>query len=350
MQYLIFTGTILAIIGILLIYFLKEPIKLSDRLLIVILGTFVIKFLLDEASLITGMFLLSGIAAVFGISSIITCGWYIKYLTNTGAKFGIRQVAIYAPLFILIVPIIVFMQGPITNIYTGSYYNWVLVIMICLILYYFWFCIDMLLKHRKLIREYYSGQSGNITVNWIIIILALQIAEFILKGVLAHFFTNINPDMQIITNEYCYIIETFLLVVLGIWQQSIPVFIEGNEEVNTPILQTDDLKHYQQKLEKYMDEHQPYLDPELTIEKLSELTRIRKLSLSQTLNKGFNKNFFTFIKEYRIRHVEQILKNSTRGNSTIMDIAYRSGFNSKTGFNRAFKEVTGKTPTEYLEK
>jgi len=30
-------------------------------------------------------------------------------------------------------------------------------------------------------------------------------------------------------------------------------------------------------------------------------------------------------------------------------VAYMSGFNSKTGFNRAFKEVTGKTPTEYLE-
>jgi len=224
----------------------------------------------------------------------------------------------------------------------------VLEVMIALILYYFWFCIDMLRKHRKLIREYYSGQSGTITVNWIIIILVLQIAEFILKGVLAHFFTNINPDMQIVTNEYCYIIETFLLVVLGIWQQSIPVFIAGNEEVNSATLQADDLKRYQQKLEKFMDEHQPYLDPELTIEKLSELTRIRKLSLSQTLNKGFNKNFFTFIKEYRIRHVEQILKNRT-GNSTIMDIAYQSGFNSKTGFNRAFKEVTGKTPTEYLE-
>lgn len=98
-----------------------------------------------------------------------------------------------------------------------------------------------------------------------------------------------------------------------------------------------------------MDEHKPYLDPELTIEKLSELTRIKKLLLSQTLNKAFNKNFFTFIKEYRVRHVEAELKNKSNKERTILDIAYMSGFNSKSGFHRAFKEVTGKTPTEHLE-
>ncbi len=348
MNYLISIGIILALTGILLIFFLKEPLQLSDKLLIVILGTFVVKFLLDGASLITDKLLLSGIAAIFGISSIVTCGWYIKYLTNTEARFGTKQLIIYIPLLILIVPTILVMRGQHFNVYPGSCYSYVLAVMVVLILYYFWFCIDMLRKHRKLIKEYYSGESGNITVNWIIIILVLQIVEFLLKGVLTRFSGGSN--LQIVTNEYCYIIETFLLVVLGIWQKSIPVFIAGNEEVPGALLHTSDLNRYQQKLEKFMDEHQPFLDPELTIEKLSELTRIKKLSLSQTLNKGFNKNFFTFIKEYRIRHVEAILKNRAQGTSTIMDIAYQSGFNSKTGFNRAFKDVTGKTPTEYLEK
>jgi AraC-like DNA-binding protein len=347
MHYLISIGIILALTGILLIFVLKKPLQLSDKLLMVILGTFVIKFLLDDASLLTGNRFLNGIAAVFGISSIITCGWYIKYLTNAEAKFGARQLVIYIPLFILIVPIVVVMRGQYNYSYPGIYYQYVLAVMIVLILYYFWFCIDMLRKHRQLIREYYSGHPGNITVNWIVIILALQIGEFLLKGVLAHFFNG--SDMQIVTNEYCYIIETFLLVVLGIWQKSIPVFIAGNEEAQGAILPTVDLLRYQQKLEKFMDEQQPYLDPELTIEKLSDLTRIKKLILSQTLNKGFNKNFFTFIKEYRIRHVEEILKKKKQENATIMDIAYESGFNSKTGFNRAFKEVTGKTPTEYIE-
>jgi len=349
MHFLTTIGIILAATGAVLIYILKRPLKTSDKLLIVILVTFVVKFSFDEVSLITENRLYSSLAAAFGISTIVTCGWYIKYITDTETGFGVKQLYIYLPLVVFVAVLLVFFPAWTTQ--TGSTsYNIGLVTVLGLILYYFWFCIDMLRKHQQLIRENYSGAPGSITVNWMIIIIVLQITEFFLKGVLARFITNIdNTDINIITNEYCFIIMTFLLVVLGIWQKSIPVFIPTNEDITQSTLQADDLKRYQLKLEKFMDESKPYLDPELTIEKLSEEMRIKKLMLSQTLNKGFNKNFFNFIKEYRVRHVEAELKNKSNAERTIMDIAYMSGFNSKTGFNRAFKEVTGKTPTEYLE-
>jgi AraC-like DNA-binding protein len=349
MHFLISIGIILAIIGIVLIGILKSPLKTSDKLLIAILATFVVKFSFDEVSVITGNRLYSAIAAVFGTSTIATCGWYIKYLTDREAGFGPRQLYIYSPLVVSIFLFIVFFPNVAPDARLKIYYTGMALVLV-LIVYYFWFCIDMLRKHRQLIRENYSGVRGSITVNWMIIIIALQVAEFLLKAVLARFITNYDDtNITIITNEYCFIIMTFLLVVLGIWQKSIPVFIPAKEEIFQSALQADDLQRYQLKLEKFMDEHKPYLDPELTIEKLGELTRIRKLLLSQTLNKAFNKNFFTFIKEYRVRHVETELKNKSNEERTIMDIAYMSGFNSKTGFNRAFKEVTGKTPTEYLE-
>jgi AraC-like DNA-binding protein len=350
MHYLILIGIILAAIGIVLICRLKAPLQLSDKLLITILFAFIVKFLLDGVMLMTRNEFIGGVAAVFGISSIVTCGWYIKYITNQDSKFGKKEFAIYLPLAALLLFIIVVLLLRPTGNHQAFYYNIILGVMTVVVIFYFSFCINMIRRHQRLIRQYYSGQSGNITVNWIIIIVAIQIAEFILKGVLAEVLdARTNTNTQIITNETCFIIETFLLVVLGVWQKSIPVFIEPvDENIHGP-LHEEDLNRYQQKLEKYMDDHRPYLDPELTIEKLSEITKIRKLLLSQTLNKGFNKNFFTFIKEYRIRHVEQILKSKTTGRSTIMDIAYESGFNSKTGFNRAFKEVTGKTPTEYLD-
>lgn len=346
MHFLISIGIILAIIGIVLIGILKWPLKTSDKLLITILVTFVVKFSFDEVSLITGNRPYNAVAAIFGMSTIATCGWYIKYITDTGAGFGIKQLYIYSPLVIIAVALAIFLLYcvPSTEYYTATG-----IVMVCLIFYYFWFCIDMLRKHQKLIRENYSGAPGSITVNWMVVIIALQIIEFLLKGILARVITNYNTDVNIVTNEYCFIIMTFLLVVLGIWQKSIPVFIPAKEEISQSALQADDLKRYQLRLEKFMEEHQPYLDPEITIEKLSELTHIKKLLLSQTLNKSFNKNFFTFIKEYRIRHVETELRNKSHEERTILDIAYMSGFNSKSSFHRAFKEVTGKTPTEYIE-
>jgi AraC-like DNA-binding protein len=346
MHFLTTIGITLAVIGAVLIVILKQPLKTSDKLLMAVLVTFVVKFSFDEVSLITGNPLFSTIAAAFGISTIITCGWYIKYLTDTEGAFGWKQLLSYIPLLVMFISfLLLFYVSGLSSF--GLVYQIMAVLIIGLIFGYFGFCIYMLRKHRQLIRENYSGVPGSITINWMIVIITLQIIEFLLKGVLGRVITGYDINsLNIITNEYCFIIMTFLLVVLGVWQKSIPVFIPAKEEILQPAVQADDLKRYQLKLEKFMDEHKPYLDPDLTIEKLSELTRIKKLLLSQTLNKGFNTNFFTFIKEYRIRHVEAELKNKSNKDRTIMDVAYMSGFNSKTGFNRAFKEVTGKTPTD----
>ena len=349
MHFLISIGIGQAIIGIVLILVLKAPLKTSDKLLVAILVCFVFKFSLDEATIITGNPFFTTIAGPFGISTIATSGWYIKYLTEIDGQFGRKQLMSYVPLLGMAICFILFFY--VFKI-SGSapIFQTVVMLMGGLILYYFGFCIYMLRKHRQLIHENYSGAPGSITVNWMIVIVTLQIFVFLLKIVL----TRVIPDyysanVNIIADWYCFSFMTFLLVVLGIWQKSIPVFIPPTEDISQSVVQADDLKRYQLKIEKYMDEHKPYLDPELTIEKLSELTRIKKLLLSQTLNKAFNKNFFTFIKEYRVRHVEAELKNKSNKERTILDIAYMSGFNSKSGFHRAFKEVTGKTPTEHLE-
>lgn len=347
MQFLIFIGIALAFTGAALIITLKAPLNTSDKLLIAILASFIVKFSLDELSILTDNFFYGALAGILGTSTIITCGWYIKYLTDAKAGFGLRQLYIYTPLGLIAIAVTALpgetIQKPwCTNVLT--------ITLLALIIYYFWFCINMLRKHRQLIRENYSGSSGAITVNWMIIIIVLQVAEFLLKAVLDRVITSYNSVyINIITNECCFIMMTFLLVVLGVWQKSIPIFVPATEKTAQTALQTDELTRYRARLEKFMEEQKPYLDPELTIEKLSELTRIKKLLLSQTLNKSFDKNFFTFIKEYRVRHVEAELKNKNNKDRTILDIAYMSGFNSKSGFHRAFKDVSGKTPTEYME-
>ena len=53
--------------------------------------------------------------------------------------------------------------------------------------------------------------------------------------------------------------------------------------------------------------------------------------------------------EYRVKEVKEKLANKKYKSLTVLGIAYESGFNSKTTFNRIFKEETGMTPTEYIK-
>ena len=52
---------------------------------------------------------------------------------------------------------------------------------------------------------------------------------------------------------------------------------------------------------------------------------------------------------YRVEEVKQRLKDSKYKNFTILAIAYDSGFNSKSAFNTIFKDLTGMTPSQYLD-
>jgi len=57
-----------------------------------------------------------------------------------------------------------------------------------------------------------------------------------------------------------------------------------------------------------------------------------------------NKTFTHFVNEHRVVHASKLL---SEGNLNITDICYACGFNNISHFNRQFKEITGKSPSEY---
>jgi AraC-like DNA-binding protein len=65
------------------------------------------------------------------------------------------------------------------------------------------------------------------------------------------------------------------------------------------------------------------------------------------INRYFDKSFLELLREKRIYKSLEQLKNT---DLPILRICYDSGFNSKNSFIRAFREVTGKTPSEYKKE
>ena len=99
-----------------------------------------------------------------------------------------------------------------------------------------------------------------------------------------------------------------------------------------------------------MDEERLFLDPDLTLNKLSLRLRIHYNHLSRIINERFGLSYNDFINKYRIEEARKKLTSPEEKESTILDIAYSTGFYSKSVFNAAFKKFTGMTPTEYRKK
>ncbi len=119
----------------------------------------------------------------------------------------------------------------------------------------------------------------------------------------------------------------------------------GNSNGALKLSEIDELKT---KLLGVINDKKPYLDPELTLQKLSEITDINKADLSKLFSEGFNKNFYELINEYRVDHFKELVKEESLKNNTILSLAYDSGFKSKTTFNVAFKRITDQTPKEFI--
>lgn len=97
----------------------------------------------------------------------------------------------------------------------------------------------------------------------------------------------------------------------------------------------------------YMETEKPYLDFELTLQKLASQLDIPEKELSVLINHYLGKHFFDFINEYRIGEAKNILENPNNKELTILEVLYQVGFNSKSSFYTAFKKIANQTPTQY---
>jgi len=60
-----------------------------------------------------------------------------------------------------------------------------------------------------------------------------------------------------------------------------------------------------------------------------------------------HRNFASFLNGYRLNYAKSVLADLEQARLPILTIAMDAGFSSLAPFNRAFKAVEGKTPSEY---
>jgi AraC-like DNA-binding protein len=172
----------------------------------------------------------------------------------------------------------------------------------------------------------------------------------------AVFYFNGN---SIAIGDYFYFAGlAFFIFFLGYWgykQGEVFSFKEddknNNAENNVAI--SNKISNYNVSDEKIselniiMDRNKPYLNPALTIYELAKLIDIHPYQLSKLINHKFKCNFFEFINNYRIDIFKKYIFENKYKDYTLLAIALECGFNSKSAFNRIFKEQTGQTPTEF---
>lgn len=115
------------------------------------------------------------------------------------------------------------------------------------------------------------------------------------------------------------------------------------------VITIDEEDEQVKELVEYMKNEKPYLKNNLTISELARALDTQPHNLSSVLNNKLSKNFFDFVNQYRIDEFKIRMEDPENKKYTILALAFECGFNSKSSFNRIFKNFEGITPSEYLK-
>jgi AraC-like DNA-binding protein len=98
------------------------------------------------------------------------------------------------------------------------------------------------------------------------------------------------------------------------------------------------------KVDDYVKTEKPFLDPDLTLSRLSRKLLIPAKQLSISINRVKGENVSRYINRYRIDHACEMIM----AGKSVTDAMFSSGFNTKSNFNREFLRVKGENPSTWL--
>lgn len=109
-----------------------------------------------------------------------------------------------------------------------------------------------------------------------------------------------------------------------------------------------DVNQFKSRIQEILDSERLYLRNDLRLNHISERLGLADYHTSQVISQGFRTSFYRLVRSYRIREAAERLQSPD--NKSITEVMIGVGFNSKSSFNQAFKEIIGVTPTEYRER
>ncbi|MBL7995034.1 AraC family transcriptional regulator [bacterium] len=102
------------------------------------------------------------------------------------------------------------------------------------------------------------------------------------------------------------------------------------------------------RLKRLMESEKLYRDSNLKYSDIAARLGVSVRALSSVLNETLGQSFTDFINTYRVHEAQELI--SVRSDDTLLGIAFSSGFNSKSSFNRSFRKLTGMSPSAYAAR
>ncbi|NOI57650.1 helix-turn-helix domain-containing protein [Vibrio coralliilyticus] len=190
-------------------------------------------------------------------------------------------------------------------------------------------------------------QKARIVAGWMLIFSALIDAFISLDFA----YNRGDLTLYILTLGHLILLPVLSLAVVITGINTTPSPDETEPEQKSPVPQSVMSEHRAREVTALLNEKilekSLYLDPELTLSRLSRIIGVPAKQISTAVNQVHGKNISKLVNEYRIRHAQQALAET---DESVTQILMNSGFQTKSNFNREFSRITGTSPSEYRKQ
>lgn len=228
--------------------------------------------------------------------------------------------------------------------------SFVRAVVTCAPLGYVFACLYSEVRLRRQLRQMYSSIST----------IELRATDLVLGGFLLHWLWAFvayflgdevearTHDQLGILNNYLTVLLVNVLFVFGLvnrrqWVHPDLIGPAAKEESLPLPDQTAKIA----AIDKGIHEQRLYLESNINLERFAEHVGLRPRAMSNLINSHYGLNFFEFINGQRVEEAKRLLLSEKCANDTILEIAYKAGFNSQSAFHRFFRRLVGMTPSEY---
>jgi AraC-like DNA-binding protein len=102
-------------------------------------------------------------------------------------------------------------------------------------------------------------------------------------------------------------------------------------------------------LQQYFQRQQPYLDPELDLQRVAKECGYSRNQISYLLNQVLGQSFYRYVNQARLQHLLAALDDATPP-LRVDELAFAAGFNSLSAFYSCFRQHTGQSPKAYVKQ
>ncbi|MEY3920867.1 MAG: hypothetical protein RL634_628 [Bacteroidota bacterium] len=232
----------------------------------------------------------------------------------------------------------------------------------------FYIIASIILLISKVRKEKKPSRQFKLVTKWLTILLSIS---FILIIILAIMGSNLfKSDVRAMLAKYqelhSLLGALFLLLPLSLLLfpqilYGVPVLeeevIKSSNQIQPnkinpegAIKNGDAFKKLSERILEYFEAEKPYLKQNFSLTELATALNVPQHHISYCFSDFLETNFTKLRASKRVEYAQKLLQQGITKDFTVEKVAELSGFSSRSTFFSTFKEYTGMTPTEFMER